>query len=263
MLFALLFLGPADSFAQNSTAETAFTSAIAAFQKNDFNAARAAFNQALSADPSNPIVLFNLGLTEQKAGHNGLALALWRKALASKADFEPAQRAISSTRTKLDRTEIPHELELYESLRSAALTTIPLSKYLAATAVLLALSGWLTLGYWGRRRRAQLDEKPMPGFPVAASVLTLLFVLSLGLSAAKAYDDRTPRGTVISKKIEARSAPDAQATPLFDLYEGLEVIVQQTSVDWVQVTYPGGSTGWIPRNALLATNDSVLPKVGP
>jgi tetratricopeptide (TPR) repeat protein len=236
-------------------AEPKFKEAITAFQKNDLKTARASLKASIENSNDNPVLLYDLGLTEQKDGHAGMALALWRKALVTHPDFAPAERAVSWTRSKLEHADISHEVEFWETLRSTMLVTTSLNRYLGSSALLLLLSGWLLLRYFGARRQASLDEKRMPSFPTVATIFALLFVIMASLSAAKAYDDSIIRGTIVTKKIEARSSPDPTATPLFELYEGLEVIYQKTSGDWVQVTYPGGSTGWIPRASFFATTD--------
>ena len=111
----------------------------------------------------------------------------------------------------------------------------------------------------------------MPPFPSVAVIAGVLFVSGAALSASKAYDQSVIRGTIISKQVPVLSSPDSSATQLFDLYEGLEVIVRQFSSeksadaenngakkDWVQVSYPGGSTGWIPRSSIVTTQDKVV-----
>jgi tetratricopeptide (TPR) repeat protein len=262
-VFVLVTLCAAGAYAQTNgaTAQSAepFRNAIGAYQKNDFKTARASLQSALKASAENPILLYDLGLTEEKDGHLGLAMALWRKALAVQPGFTPADHALNWTRPKLEHSDISHEVEFWESLRSTMLVTTPLNRYLGSSAVLLLLGGWLFFRYMGQRRQARLDEKSMPPFPTVALIFTVLFLITASLSAAKAYDETVVRGTIVVKKIEARSSPDPSATALFDLYEGLEVIFQKESGEWVQVSYPGGSTGWIPRTSLFATTDKVAP----
>ncbi len=240
-----------------SQSEAVFQQGLAAFQKNDFNQARSLFLDALQVD-DNPTVLFNLGLAEQRLGNQGMAIALWRKALASNASFSPARRALEWTRSKLERPEIAHEVEMWESLRTHALTTVSLTSYLAGCAISLLLSGWLILRHLGLRRQSTLDEKPMPTFPTGAALTTITFCLLTFLSGAKFIDEDTERATVVEKKVAVLSSPANDATPLFDLYEGLEVIVRGRSETWAQITYPGGSTGWIPSSAILSTYDKVV-----
>lgn len=267
LLFALLCTPTA--FSQSTTdaqspapsvdARSAFQSGVEAFQKGDLKAARASFESVLHTDPSHVVTLFDLGLIEQKEGRNGRALALWRKALVEAPEFSPARDAVRWTRKKLERAAIPHEVEMWEQLRESALAPVVLEKYVVLAAGLFALAVWLLLGHVGARRRARLDEKPMPSFPFVAVILVCAWLVFTGLTFAKLIDMQELRATIIDKKVEARSTPDASATILFDLYEGLEVIVQQTKDDWIQVTYPGGSTGWVPRTAVLTTADRVVP----
>lgn len=255
LVFALSILGSVVAKAQ--TAESHFKDGLAAFQKGDVKQARAAFRESLHLDPESPVALYNLALAEQRSGENGLALALWRKALALNPSYRPAENAIQWTKGRLERAEIPHEVEYWESFRKTVLFNTPLSTWVVCSAALLLLGGWLLLRYFGARRRALLEEQPLPPFPTVASVLLAGFLLFVGLSGAKAWDLSIVRGTVLPKKVEARSAPDTSGTPLFDLYEGLEVIVRYRTGDWTQVTYPGGPTGWVPTSAIFATTDKV------
>lgn len=253
------------------TAEAFFKNGIIAFQKGDFKQAQTLFRESLKLEENNPIVLHNLAMTAQRSGQMGEALALWRKALALHPGSVPTERAIRWAQGQLERPEVPHETELWEGLRGTALFTVPIGSYIFICALLLLSAGWLILRYFGARRRALLDERPLPPFPVSAMVFTMGFLFFALMSAAKAWDLSTVRGTILPKKIEARSSPDAGATVLFDLYEGLEVIVRTNVTtggatgetagenDWTQVTYPGGPTGWIPRSAVFATTDKVTP----
>ncbi len=256
---AFLLAVAAPVVAPATSAQDLFQTGVGAFQKTDLKLARASFQEALKSDPSNPVLLFNLATVVQKDGQLGLALALWRKALAIQPDFSAAQRAISWAEAKLDRREIPHDVEFWESLRDLALIQIPLDRYLGTTAFLFLIAGWLCFRYLGQRRRAILEDRPLPNFPSAALASSLLLFVAAILSAAKLYDQSIMRGTITVKKIEARSSPDSAATALFDLYEGLEVIVRNRTEEWTQITYPGASTGWIPKSAVFTTADGILP----
>lgn len=255
LVFALSIFWTVGANAQ--TAESHFRSGLAAFQKGDMKQARTSFLESLQLEPTSPVALYNLALTEQRAGENGMALGLWRKALALHPDYSPADKAIQWTRKHLERPDIPHEVEYWESFRKAALVNVSLTTYVILSASLLLAGGWLMLRFFGTRRRNLLEEKPLPPFPSVATVLLVGFVLFVGLSGAKAWDRAVVRGTVLPKKIEALSTPDQGGTPLFDLYEGLEVIIRHRTGDWTQVTYPGGPTGWIPSSAVFATTDGV------
>jgi tetratricopeptide (TPR) repeat protein len=248
--------------AQDNTpnAEEKFKDGIASLQKNDLTQARNALMASLKLDPYNPVTLYNLGLVEQKSGNLGMALGLWRKTMTIHPEYAPAQQSIRWAKGKLERAEIPHEATLWESLRHIALAPFSLYKFVLFTAVFMLTGGWLWLKYFGARRRAILDGQPLPAFPVGALICTLGLLIMGFLSAAKALEQSTVRGTILVKKIEARSTPDTNGTPLFELYEGLEVIVRQSNDSWMQITYPGGPTGWIPQSALLTTAEDITSK---
>jgi len=252
----LLLTGPtlrAETAPQNS-AETLFKSGVAALQKNDAKTAAEELRKAFELNPDQPVVLYNLGVAEQRLGRNGAALGLWRKALTLSPEFYPARRAIDWTTKRLEKSELARDVEFWESLRSAALVNVSLISYAGLFAVLLFIFGWTLLGYLGKRRRALLDESRLPTFPWIAGFLGVLSFAFAILTVAKFIDGQDLRATIVAKKVEARSAPADDGTPLFELYEGLEVVVQRISGDWAQVTYPGGSTGWVPRGMIFTTN---------
>ena len=261
LVFMVAILWTGAAFSQSAptsrpaSGDEQFKAGVAAFQSGDLKAARQAFLDLLKNDPSHVVTLYNLGLVEQKDGHHGRALAMWRKALVLAPEFHPARAAVKWTQSKLERAAIPHEVELWEQLRDEALAPYSLEKYVIVSASIFFLSIWMFLGYFGARRRALLDEQKLPPFPFVPIFFGVVWTLFAALAVAKLIDMQELRGTIIEKKIEARSTPAEAGTALFDLYEGLEVIVQQGKDEWLQVSYPGGGTGWIPKTAIITTAD--------
>ena len=246
---------PASNSAPSDAPEVSFAKGLDAFQKNDFENARKAFRESVIKDPERAVVWYNLGLAEQRLGRNGVAMAFWRKALHLRHGFQPAERAIVWTRPKLEKADIPHDVEMWENLRNSTLVKATTYQFELLAAILFFITAWFALAYVGRRRRAILDEKPLPSFPLTALISGVLFATLLALTICKIIDDQDLRATVIAKKVEAKALPDASSTTLFELYEGLEVIVRQSRPGWVQVTFPGGATGWIARGALFTNSD--------
>ncbi len=243
--------------AQAQSAPESFQAGLSAFEKKDWDAARQSFSQALSQEPDNPLLLFNLGLTEYRSGKLGLATALWRRALTVAPGYRPAHEAVRFAQAKLEHPFLPRQFDAEEFFRVHVLHYFTTNVLLLMTALMLLLAGWFTLTYVGAHRRALLDEKPLPPLPWTAGLLSLLFLLTLATLLAKAWDNHVVRATIVAVKIEARSTPETNGTALFELFEGLEVIVRQSSGDWCQVTYPGGQTGWVPRASIYVTNGSV------
>jgi hypothetical protein len=261
LLIVLSAIGPA--FGQDQSPSKLFDAGVAAYQKGDIKSARADFRAALldqhhsKTSEITPDLLFNLGLIEYKSSKFGSTLGLWREALVEAPTYTPARQAILTTSRKLEHREISHNDEIWESIHNSLFSYVSLNQFMLATGIFLLNAGWLILRYLGKRRRAAIDEQVAPPFPVTGTLLGVSFLMLAILSAAKTVDSNEVRLTILPKKIEARSGPDSNATPLFELYEGLEVIEQQTNSDWIQVTYPGGPTGWVPKNTVFSISEYI------
>ncbi|MCM2280296.1 MAG: tetratricopeptide repeat protein [Bdellovibrionaceae bacterium] len=221
-----------------------------AFRKEDWAAARAALEQSLAMDPDRPAAVYNLGLVEFRSGKKGLGIALWRKALAMSPGFAPAEAALAWANNQIPRS-MNLDPGVWENFRDAVLVRISLIEILSIALMVFAFSVYLFLRYVGARRRAVLDERPTPPFPTVAWFFALLLICAIALSAAKTYDLMIDRATVLTARVPARTTPDAEATTLFDLFEGAEVIVRQSQGDWWQISVPGGLTGWVQKDALF------------
>lgn len=235
------------------TFDQIFRDGVTAYQSKDFSKASEAFKQAITLHQTNAAALTNLGLAEYNLGKFGLALAYWRIAIYIDPDFFPAQSALRYALSKLAVKEIPHEIETWENIRSYALIPVPIQAYLVLSALFLFSAGWLVINFWGRRKKAQAEEQAPPPVPTLGVIFAIFFVLCSTLVVMKAIDSQVSRGTIIVEKISAQAAPGEGQASLFELYEGLEVKIKSESGDWLQVTYPGALTGWIPKSALMQT----------
>lgn len=234
--------------------ESLFKAGVEFYQTKSYDKARDAFDKAVQLQPHNASALTNLALSYYQIQQKGWAIALFRKALSLQPELTTARAGLKHTLSQLEVKEIPHQIETYETLRAQVLQPVTLLTYLILTALLLLASGWFILAYFEKRKNALESESALPNFPIIASLLSFCFVISTLLLAMKAYDLSIPRGTVVSEKVSVQSAPGEQQVVLFELYTGLEVIIQNEDKDWIQVTYPGASTGWIPKKSVFITS---------
>jgi hypothetical protein len=244
--------------------DPSYQSGLNAYQESKFDVAKEKFLLAWSAEPKNPLVNYNLGLAEFKLGNKGRALAFWRRAQEEDPFFTPAQDAESFASQQLKVKALPHSITAWESYRRSVLSGLTLDTALGASAVLMLLFGFLGLKYWGQKRDLdQSEERNQQRFvklgtsPLVVFLLGALFFATATTAILKAYDLGVERGTIVLEKVEARSGPSDDQATLFDLFEGLEVIVRQSFEDtqakvWKQVTYPGGMTGWVPAESLIS-----------
>lgn len=234
--------------------DEAFNSGVNFYRQKKYPEARDAFSRSVELRPENTSALVNLALAQFQVGEKNYAMALLRKTIYISPDFSTAKAALNFIFTQTQLKEIPHEIQILEQVRNLFLNPLSLRSYLSLTALMFFAAGWLILKYFGLRRRAFKEEKIIPQPSVITLILSFIFVAVFTLTILKAIDYYTPRGTIILEKVTVHSAPTDQSTNIFDLYGGLEVILKQTDGDWVQVSYPGALTGWIPKSSLLQTS---------
>jgi tetratricopeptide (TPR) repeat protein len=236
------------------TAEELFRAGVASFQKNQLDQAREQFSQSLKLDPENAQSLYNLGLVEFKAKNEGLALGLWRKALVLEPTNEVVAHAIEFGENALPQRSVSHGGDLFESFHESFLNRTSIMSLIVVNLALLAFAGWILIRYFALKNRSFENEEPSPPIPYIGFIFVIGLILSAAVLAAKVFDLTQTRATVTVEKVEVKTSPDEQAATLFELFEGLEVVVRQSRGDWMQITYPGGLSGWVQTSAVLVSS---------
>lgn len=230
-----------------------FQAGIQAYQKQDYKKAIESFMKALPQSPRNAAVLSNLALAEFQLGQKGLAIAHFRQALSVDPGLPTAQNGLKLVLAQQPVKEIPHRIESYETIRNLFLKPVSLISYLLLTAFILLIAGWILIQYFGKKKRAFVEQTVSPPIPLVGFILSLLFVCSAMLTVMKIWDSTQARATVVENKVAVQSAPGENQAVLFELYEGLEVIVRTKHESWIQISYPGGLSGWVPDKTLMIT----------
>lgn len=234
--------------------EEYFSSGTKSYQEKKFDAAVVNFEKALDLHPESATVLTDLGLSYFQLQKKGLSIAMFRRALFIDPSQTVAEAALKFVLSQLEVKEIPHQIETYERLRSTVLNSASLNGFHLLTALLLFACGFIWLRYLGRRRKAFEAELAPPGTPIIGLMLGIGLALSFSFTILKIYDLTIPRATIIADKVSAQTAPGDGQSGLFDLYAGFEVIVRNVANDWIQVSYPGGLTGWVKKDSLMSTS---------
>ncbi len=249
-LIAAVFFLSAPAIAQDSTDSASLDSALSALHSGANQKALDELLVLLSETPHDPALLTNAGIAAARLEQWGLAAGLLRDAVEVAPTENAPRQALDFVLAKLPVKEISHSAEFWETYRENVLSGVSLYWLALIGAPLVLLVGLLVLRFIADRRRALVDEEPMPRVGPAHVAAILLLVLHLGLLMTKVMDRGQPRGTIIETKIAAHSAPDSQSPSLFELFAGLEVLILRENEAWAQVRYPGGPTGWIPKSAL-------------
>ncbi len=251
-------MGAVHAHAQTGDDEE-FARAVQSYKNGKTEEAKNSFLALERAMPGNPAVLLNLGLIAMKERRAGAAIGLWRKGLTENPTNSELNNAVQWGRIRLQKPDIAHDFDPWESFRSAVLLRLSPSAVVAASAAFLLICGALWLRWWGRRRRAHEEETALPGTPLAAIFITIFFVFLATVSITLFLDRLDIRATVLKPKVAVLSAPDLEATVLFEVFEGLEVLVRDVrlvgSNKWRRITFPGGLTGWVRDEDVFSTVD--------
>ena len=230
----------------------AYQKGVQFYQAKSFPEAVVAFKHAVELRPQSIHALTNLGLSFFQIGKKGSALGVLRRAMMLDPDYSAPRSAHEYIFRQLPIKEVPHEVRWYDEFRKNYLDAVSLSALCAITALFFFSVGWLLINYFASLKKSKAENIPPQPFSVITGFVVVGFAISLFFTASKAIDQQTVRATITSEKIAVRSAPDSGSPELFDLYEGLEVNLGAKMGSWVQVTYPGASTGWIPQSSLFA-----------
>ncbi len=251
--FLVLIFTTWTSHALATDPATSFSTGLQRYQEGQFEEAKGLFEQSLQAAPQSTSTLYNLGLTEYRLGKQGMAIALWRKALSIGGPDSTIQEALNYSLSKLAKRDLPKKPDLFESLRSGFLSEFNIYASLSLLAATLGLFGLSFLTILGQRKRAQDSDAAIPSWGWKPPVFAGLMVIAVAITALKWADMNEPRGTIIDKILEVRATPDTNAPGLFEIYEGIEVIILERRSEWLRIRYPGGRSGWLPESALMQT----------
>ena len=239
--------------AQDSEFAKLFQEGIQHYQAQKYPDAQKSFEAALTIQPQNSSVLTNLALTEFKLDKKGMSLARLRQSYAIDPSLTTTQKALLFIQNNLKIKELPREIQTWELFREKLLIPLSLNGVFALTALSLLFGTSLLIRYFSHKKTAEQLEQPDPKAPVIAIIILVIFSVSLILSICKIYDSTIPRATVIVEKTPVYIGPDAEQGVLFELFEGLEVLLIGQHEKWVQITYPGGMTGWVLKEQVLQT----------
>lgn len=239
-------------FTDETSKENLFQKGLAAYQNKQFTEARDLFQKLIEQDAVSAPLLHNLALAEFQLQQAPLALALWRKALTLDPGFAPARAGRDFAEGKLQVRGFERD-RLRENLRRT-LEFVSFYESLWVVALFFAFAGWLWIRYYADRRHALDQEQPLPPFPTAAVLLSVILTVCVALSALKLRQTLSMRATVTAAKTGARSLPAEEGVRLFELNGGAEVLVRRQNGDWLQVQNAEGSSGWLRKDEVFITS---------
>lgn len=244
MKFAgLFFICLLPIFSAQAAENSAFLEAVKAYQNKDYAKAQESFAPLVTDNPENPILLYNLGLSEYQLGHFGKALGLWRKARSIDPQFKPTQQAIEFTEEQLfpEQKSSNFIVILFNTLKG-----LPLWAWALLSLLTFLLSSYWSLEY-GVNRKVGLSH-----WPIWLYFMFPLFLLSSSMAVVSYREASQLMATVISQNQKTKILPNAESPSLFELTEGQVVAVERWQGAWAQIRTSNGAPGWVPSEALIS-----------
>ncbi len=223
-----------------------FQAANLAYREGDFHRADSLYQQILKAGYENAALYYNLGNTHYKLGHIGKAIYYYRKALQLNPGDADVQKNLRLARLKVvDKIELPPEFFLLAWWHRLTRNWHYLNYWK------LVLAAWWVLLLAGMGRLMVKNERIRSALRrlMWISGVVLLMFATVGYAAYHAQVGQKA-GVVFSDVITVRSAPESDATELFILHEGSEVLLLDQRGEWVKIQLLDGKSGWVPREAI-------------
>lgn len=250
LLLALL-CAPGVTHAEGATDPAAISAAVnqgnEAFWQGDYRAAARAYGKAVEAGARSGDVFFNLGTAEAHQGRNGPALWALEQALLLAPDDEDAAHNLDAVRERVKTAAL--------SAGYGESVTLPGTDDLGTGLFTAIAPIWLTLGFgltWVALFGLLIALRRMgPGGSRTAvtftAVITGLTAFGFGgLIAGRELVVREARyGVVVADPGRVVSGPGPQYKTQSRVLPGVKVRVRGSDGDWVHVTLPDDSSGWL------------------
>lgn len=218
-------------------------SAEAAYQKANFTKAIALYESVSKQGFTSAGLEYNLGNAYYRTNNLAKAILHYERALMLDPSFSDAEFNLDVARARqTDKIDAIPQFFLfawYNALVSSA--TANTWTYASILLFILCLVGVYLFLF---SRSAGSKRLLFSGVLVLFSLSLLTFVF-----ARKQTISVTERSgaVVMSGVVTAKSSPDDSGTQLFVIHEGLKVTIADAVGEWVKISIPNGSVGWVKK----------------
>ncbi|MEQ1664513.1 MAG: SH3 domain-containing protein [Bdellovibrionales bacterium] len=196
-------------------------------------------------------LFYNWGQASYRLQKKGMALALWRRALNLAPDFRGAHLAIQFVNDELPKNIDKGDSSLILWIQKNVLDFISWNLFLFAIWLVLLISSFLILRYYGLRKYATDNNQPSPSLPLSGIALSILLALLFFLASLKIILSFESHATVIKADVNLRTGPSTNDNSVMSILEGTDVEIDQVSNDWVLVSIDSSTSGWVQTSELF------------
>ncbi|MDP8207898.1 MAG: tetratricopeptide repeat protein [Candidatus Electryonea clarkiae] len=240
LILALVYL----TSAVGGTIEDIAREGDTAYREGNYSAAIEAYSKILESGYTSGAVLFNLGNAHFKAGHLGLAILNYERALkVMPHNRDVRNNLIFANNRTVDRIEQPPRLPVWDWIDALRDMIAPSS--LAWIAWSFATIAVIFYGASLFSRRFKL-QKPLRIATIISSSMFIFLLLLLFLRISK--ENSPPGAVILTDKVVVHSAPDPGSSEVFHLHEGTKVTVLKELEGYREIRLIDGRQGWLHRS---------------
>lgn len=227
--------------AEDTDNASIFVEANSAYDRQDFEKAVELYNILLEQNPQNGHLLFNIGNAFYRLDKLGKAIGYYLKAMQHIPRDEDLSANLEYARKRsVDEKE---ETSIWSNLSNEWIKRLSLKEWLRLVIIANFLF-WLFAGirlFWKREFLSWL----IGSFGMIAVIFMIGFVCRLNVDSV---------GVIISREAAIFSAPNPEATVLFQLHEGSEVVIEEQISEWIKIEYSSKKKGWVPQDSIFPVN---------
>ena len=224
-------------FAIPDRIEDHYDKGLAALSNNQYDLAIQEFETILDSNWDSPELYYNLGNAYYRNGNTSGAVWAYESCLRLFPTNLDAEYNLNLANLKVkDRVDLPDPpiyLKWYMSIKEHYTPSI----WVNITLLILLL---LSLSSTVSRTLSIISLNYISGMFITLFFCSLFITLH-SIWTVNAFN----QGVIFPPTVEVRSEPNTFSARLFEVHEGLKVLVNQQSENWVEIELLDGKSGWI------------------
>lgn len=238
--YSIIYFGLTLLFSNSIHAKTDIDSALVYYSQSEYEKALEIYLSLIENNYVSPELFYNTANSYYKINDLPNAILWYQRALLLNPSDPDIQKNLEITNTKIaDKVEALPEI-FYKRWYNNILNTNSSDNWayiaLLFFILLLLLSAWFLFTRFASIKKISF---------VSGFIALIFFILSLSLSITQKNRIVNNKYAIVFESTLVKSAPNDDATNLFEINEGLKLEIIETLNDWAKIGLADGKQGWI------------------